>query len=258
MGQNISDLSNQPAENNALIYHISKDPEEIRQAQELRYRVFAESMGADLPTAKEGLDRDAFDEVCHHLIVKDTHKNKVVACSRIITNEGAQKLGSFYSATEFDLSNVIQADKKYMEIGRTCVDPDYRSGSAMILLFSGLANFLEDNNLDYLMGCASIPLDEDLKEANAIIDYLKEHHYTDESLRVYPKVALPYAESSDVKEVEKRIPPLLGAYLRIGVKVCGEPCLDKEFNVADAFILLDRTKANKRYMKRFLKNKPTD
>lgn len=254
MGQSASDLSNQNSENTVLIYKITEDKEEILQAQQLRYRIFAECMGANLPNSKEGIDQDSFDEVCHHLIVKDTQTNQVVACSRIITNEGAQKAGGFYSSTEFDLTNIIIPDKKYMEIGRTCVDPEYRSGSAMILLFSGLANFLEDHKLDYLMGCASIPLDANFENANAIVAHLEEHHYTDKSLRVYPKVGLPNVNFDKDIDAEKQIPPLLAAYLRIGVKVCGEPFWDKEFNVADAFILLKREEANQRYMKRFLKN----
>lgn len=144
-----------------------------------------------------------------------------------------------------------------MEIGRTCVDPEYRSGSAMSLLFSGLAHFLEDHKLDYLMGCASIPLDADFKNANAIVAHLKEHHYTDESLRVYPKIGLPSVDFDKNFDAEKHIPPLLATYLRIGVKVCGEPFWDKEFNVADAFILLKREDANQRYMRRFLKKTAT-
>lgn len=256
MSQDNSDYNHQPEESNTLVYKLTTDTQEIMQAKQLRYRVFAENMGAELPNAQERLDSDCFDDVCHHLIVKDTKTNQVIGCSRIITNDGANKQGGFYSATEFDLSNVINSNKKYMEIGRTCVAPEYRSSSAMFLLFSGLANFLEDNHLDYLMGCASIPLDADLSQANAIVAYLQEHHYTDKSLRVYPKIPLPKVAFDASIDAKKLIPPLLATYLRIGVKVCGEPYLDKEFNVADAFILLERTQANQRYMKRFLKNKP--
>ena len=41
-----------------LVARITDDPVEIRQALELRYRVFAEGMGASLPTAGEGIDKD--------------------------------------------------------------------------------------------------------------------------------------------------------------------------------------------------------
>ena len=50
------------------------------------------------------------------------------------------------------------------------------------------------------------------------------------------------------------MPPLLKAYLRIGLKVCGEPCLDKAFNVADALILLDRKDMNQRYLRHFTRS----
>ncbi len=254
MNQEKSDCHTQAVENR-LAYKITTDKSDIIQAQQLRYRVFAEDMGADLPNSKERLDYDRFDEVCHHLVVKDLNTNQVVGCSRIITNASAEKIGHFYSATEFDLSNIIQPDKQYMEIGRTCVDPEYRSTSAMFLLFAGLANFLEDNQLDYLMGCASIPLDKDLSQANAIMAHLRDAHFTLENQRVVPKIPVPKAAFDRNIDVKDKIPPLLTTYLRIGVKVCGEAFLDNDFKVADVFILLDRKQANQRYMKRFFKKK---
>ena len=78
-----------------LVARITDDPVEIRQALELRYRVFAEGMGASLPTAGEGIDKDHFDDTCLHLIVKDVINDAVVGYSRILTNELAQKTGGF-------------------------------------------------------------------------------------------------------------------------------------------------------------------
>ncbi len=232
-----------------LIARITDDPMEIRQAMELRYRVFAEGMGASLPTASEGIDRDHFDDVCLHLIVKDIINNRVVGYSRILTNELAARTGGFYSATEFDLSNILQPGNRYMEIGRTCVDPDFRSGAVIGLLWSGIAQFMAAHKMDYLMGCASISLNDGYSRAVAIVNHLRDKHYTSEDMRAEPKVHMPRI---DVELYGKAlVPPLLKAYLRIGVKVCGEPCLDKEFNVADALILLKSDEINQRYLRHF-------
>lgn len=235
-----------------LVARITTDPAEIRQALQLRYRVFAEGMGAQLPSASEGIDKDAFDDICLHLVVKDVHKDQVVGYSRILTNELAKQAGGFYSATEFDLSNILQSGKQYMEIGRTCVDPDYRSGAVIGLLWGGIAQFMSANDMDYLMGCASISLADGYSRAIAIIDYLREKHFTSDTMRAEPKVHMPRTEVElDGKSL---VPPLLKAYLRIGVKVCGEPFLDKDFNVCDALILLGKDDINQRYLRHFAKN----
>ena len=114
-----------------LVARITSDPREIRQALELRYRVFAEDMGADVQGADMGIDKDRFDDICMHLIVKDNETDTIVAYSRILTNDLAARAGGFYSSTEFDLSKVLKPGKTYMEIGRTCVDPDFRTGAAI-------------------------------------------------------------------------------------------------------------------------------
>lgn len=234
-----------------LVARITQDPAEIRQAMQLRYRVFAEGMGAHIDSGEAGIDRDRFDDLCLHLIVKDVSTDQVIGYSRIITSDVAEQTGGFYSATEFDLSRVIQPGKSYMEIGRTCVDPDFRSGAVIGMLWSGIAQFMSAHNYDYLMGCASIPLNEGYARAIAVVNHLREKHFTPETLRAEPKVHLPRI-SVDM-DGAPYVPSLLKAYLRIGVKVCGEPCLDKEFNVADALILLGRDDINRRYLRHFTK-----
>jgi len=236
----------------ALCAMITQDPEDIRKAFELRYRIFAEEMGAEMQ--EQGIDKDRFDDVCHHLIVKDEDSGAIVGYSRIITNNAAEQAGSFYTQTEFDLSNVLVPGKTYMEIGRTCVDSTFRSGAVIALLWARLGQFMMENQIDYLMGCASIPLSIDKGEsapAMAIINYLREKHFTDENQRVYPKHPLPKLDTDlNGKDL---VPALLKAYLRIGCKVCGEPHWDKDFNVADVVVLLDRQNINMRYLKHFLR-----
>lgn len=234
-----------------LVARITTNPVEIRQALQLRYRVFAEGMGAKLPNTAEAIDRDEFDDYCHHLIVKDVHADCIVGYSRILTSELAEQHNGFYSATEFNLGNIIKPNKRYMEIGRTCVDPDYRSGAVIGLLWGGIAQFMAANDMDYLMGCASIPLADGYSKAIAVVDYLRDHHFTPEDTRAEPKIHLPRTEVD--LNGKNLLPPLLKAYLRIGVKVCGEPFLDKDFNVCDALILLGQDDMNQRYLRHFVK-----
>lgn len=236
-------------EHKNLVVQLTNDPDDILKALRLRYKVFAEGMGAQLPTADQGIDKDRFDELCYHLIVKDTESEQVVGYSRVLTNELAEQAGCYYSETEFDLSQVMKPDYRYMEIGRTCVDPDYRSGAVIAILWTGLANFMSMYEMDYLMGCASIPLAEGYEQTTAIINYLRENHYTPEDTRATPKVAVPEASAEGI-DGRQFVPSLLKAYLRVGVKVCGEPCLDADFNVCDVLILLSKDDLNERFLKR--------
>jgi len=257
LAQRLPQQSTKPSEQNAplagaLCAMITQNPDDIRKAYELRYRVFAEEMGAQLD--EQGLDKDAFDDVCYHLIIKDEDLDRVVGYSRIITNDVAAQVGTYYSQTEFDLSQILRPGKTYMEIGRTCVDPDYRSGAVIALLWAKLGQFMMEGQIDYLMGCASIPLratTDDAEDASAMMNYLRNKHFSDEGWRVTPKQPLPVVTTKrDGKEL---IPALLKAYLRIGCQVCGEPHWDKDFNVADVVVLLDRKNINMRYLKHFLR-----
>ena len=95
---------------------IAKTVDEVLACQKLRYDVFATEMGAQIETALEGYDQDHFDSHCRHLMVFDETNNKVAATTRILTNENAKTAGSFYSETEFDISNILKSKKptKYL------------------------------------------------------------------------------------------------------------------------------------------------
>ena len=226
---------------------------EIDAAQRLRYRIFAEEMGSRLYSLRSGLDMDRFDPYCHHLLVKDHTLGKVVGCTRILTDGQAAMTGGFYSETEFDLSRILALPGRFMEIGRTCVHPDYRTGATISLLWLGLARFMAAHGYDHLIGCASIPLHGDGCQALPVIDHLRRHHLSPEHLRAYPKRPLPARDVTAVDTVN--IPALLKGYLRLGAHVCGEPCWDPDFNVADVFVLLMRARLNQRYARRFVERR---
>ncbi|MFO1372377.1 MAG: GNAT family N-acyltransferase [Candidatus Competibacteraceae bacterium] len=232
-----------------LSVELARSYEDMRAAQRLRYAIFAGEMGAKLHNHLPGLDHDHLDDYCQHLIVRD-ELGQVVGCTRILTAEAARRAGGFYSETEFDLAPVLALPGRFMEIGRTCVHPDYRNGATIGTLWSGLAAFIADQNIDYLIGCASIPLGEDGGAAQALYTELAQHHLVPEPLRVKPHLPLPRRDS--VVRGIGAMPPLLKAYLRLGARIGGEPCLDSDFKVADIFILLSTQRIERRYARHFL------
>ncbi|NVK36776.1 MAG: GNAT family N-acetyltransferase [Gammaproteobacteria bacterium] len=234
----------------SLVAYITQDASDIQAAYALRHNVFTKEFDAQLNGDDAGIDKDKFDDVCHHLIVKEQETNRVIAYSRIITSDVAKQFG-FYTASEFDLSNILDPSKRFMEIGRTCVSDDHRSGSAIALLWGQIGQFMMQHNIDCLIGCASIPFNHGSRQTLAVLDYLRTKHFTDANKRVIPKHPLPPLQNNiDGKQF---VPPLLKAYLRMGCKVCGEAHWDKDFNVADVMVLLERENINMRYLKHFLR-----
>jgi putative hemolysin len=236
----------------ALVAELATSQQQVHESQRLRYRVFAEEMGAHVHTASPGHEADAYDRYCHHLLVRNNHDGQVVASTRILTDTQSRLCGGFYSESEFDFSSVLARPGRFIEIGRTCVAPHCRTGAAIGVLWSALARFMIIHRVDYMIGCASISLRDGCDGAQAIAEHVRKRHFAPESLRTYPHHPLSTGAASPAAII---MPPLLKAYLRLGAWVCGEPCLDREFNVADLPILLDVDRLNPRYMRHFVRNR---
>jgi putative hemolysin len=234
----------------ALTVSLARSDTEIREAQSLRYRVFAEEMGARLPSADEGLDRDMFDPYCDHLLVRDERSGEVVGTYRILPPERAREAGGYYSETEFDLARLYSLFDSMVEVGRSCVHPDYRNGAAISLLWTGLCRYMRDSGCEYLMGCASIGMEDGGHDAASIFRELSENRMSPEQWRVFPRHRLPL-EGLDAGR-EAILPPLVKGYMRLGCHVCGEPAWDPDFNTADLLVLLPMRDMNPRYSKRFM------
>ncbi len=224
-------------------------PRALREAQALRYRVFSAEFDAKLKGAELGLDMDDYDVYCQHIGVRDLNSGELVATTRLLDHQAAASLGRFYSEEEFALHGLRHLQGPVLEIGRTCVDAAYRNGGTIAVLWAELAEVLNEGGYRYLMGCASIPMQDGGIQAQAIMQRLRERYLCTENLRAEPKTPLPSLEISG--NVIAEMPPLLKAYMRLGAKICGEPCWDKDFQVADVFILLKRDELCPRYAKHF-------
>lgn len=237
-------------EPSSLYFSLARSPSEVREAQALRYRVFAEEMGAQLP-GKERLDRDGFDPFCDHLLVRDRENGKVVGTYRILSPEMANEAGGYYSAGEFDLSRLEPLFDRTVEVGRACVHPDYRNGTTIALLWAGLARYMLLNRYDYLIGCASISMADGGHLAASLYNRLKNDYLAPAEYRVFPRCPLPLDALQDV--IDAPCPALVKGYLRLGAYVCGDPAWDPNFNTADLLVMLPISRMNRRYAEHFLK-----
>jgi putative hemolysin len=234
-----------------LFAELAATAQDIREAQSLRFRVFGEEMGATLKGSEQGIDVDEYDSVCQHLVVREANSGRVVGCTRLLTDTQARRIGRFYSETEFDLGPVLTLPGRLLEIGRTCIAPEYRQGAAIAVLWSGLAGFVYLHGFDSLFGCASVPLGTDDLQAAAIMNRIRRAALAGPDIRVVPRVPLLITQAPD-DVLDAPLPSLLKAYIRAGAKACGEPCRDPDFGVADVLMLLNVAALNPAFSRHFI------
>lgn len=251
-----------------LVVELSRTLDDVRESQRLRWRVFADEMGATLPVHRElgpGFDHDQWDDHCDHLLVRDAATRALVASTRILTGGRAWTAGGFYSQGEFDLAGLRDLPERVMEVGRTCVDPAHRNGAAISSLWAGLARYMVAEAFDAMIGCASVPLAPDDHATASWLDELCRLSAGPDSLRVTPLHGLAAAgfdlergaalRAAAVATPDKpALPPLLKGYLRLGAYLCGPPCYDPVFGTADVFIYLDVRRIPARYHRHFLRD----
>ena len=231
---------------------IARNVHEIEESQRMRYQVFFDEMGATAAKGARDLDIDEYDADCEHLIVRDQESLNVVGCYRIMRPEIAQRRGAFYSDSEFDLSRLHHLRGNIAEVGRSCIHPDFRTGSVIMLLWSALAKLMVESRYEHVIGCASVNLNDGHANAVSVYRDCAALCLAPSEYRVFPKHPYPLRELHAIESLNPpRIPPLLKGYIRLGAWIGGEPAWDPQFNTADLFILLPIARIAGTYSRHF-------
>ena len=235
----------------------ARDDVDVREAQQLRYHVFASEMGARLSVPRGspgGHDIDMFDPYCEHLLVRapddDGAPGPVIGTYRVLTPAAARRVGGLYAETEFDLTRLRPLRAKMVELGRSCVHPDWRSGGVIMALWGALAEFMLRNRLDTMVGCASINMRDGGHVAASLWEKLRKTHLAPIEWRVEPRLALPVQDLR--RDLAVEAPTLIKGYLRCGAKILGAPAWDPDFNSADLPMLMRIADLPARYRQHFL------
>ncbi|MCV6824287.1 MULTISPECIES: GNAT family N-acetyltransferase [Halocynthiibacter] len=238
---------------------LAQSSEDLRAAQRLRYRVFIEELGGDgdMVDHENRLEMDAFDAHYDHLLLIDHSREggveeQVVGVYRLLLGEKAAEIGQFYSENEYDLTCLKQSGRKLLELGRSCVHPNYRGGTAMFHLWNGLAEYVLSNGVEILFGVASFHGTnvEDIKQSLA---YLHHNHLAPEELRVrvvpehFQTMDLVPTDQLDRRAAMVNTPALIKAYLRLGGFVGEGAYLDYSFNTTDVCLLMDTERMNAKH-----------
>lgn len=225
---------------------------QVREAQRLRYKVFVEEMGARIDCPIPDHDVDSFDPYCDHLLVRDGATERVVGTYRLLSSDAATEIGRYYSESEFSLTRLKHLSNRMVEVGRSCIHRDYRTGGVITLLWSGLGDYIAKNGCDYIIGCASVSMADGGHNAANLYQQLAEKHLAPLEYKVQPHNPLPFLHLCNGQTAH--VPPLVKGYLRLGAWICGEPAWDPDFNCADLMILLPVARMSDRYKRHFMRN----
>ena len=239
---------------------LAESDEDVAAAQRLRYRVFVEEMGAKTSPEDAALrmERDAFDQHFDHLLLIDNEAEPedpldgVAGVYRLLRGAIANQGCGFYGDAEYDLTKIKEYPRETMELGRSCVDVEYRGGAAMHLLWTGLGQYVADHNIEIMFGVASFHGND--PDALALpLSYLHHHHLAPEDLRVrtqedfYVPMNIVPADEIAKPAALKAIPTLIKAYIRLGGFVGDGAYVDHDFNTVDVCLLMDTARMVNRY-----------
>ncbi len=241
---------------------LARSESEIRAAQAVRFDVFANEMGAAMPPEAMRLrrDTDAFDDVCDHLLVLDRAiagdpEDQIVGTYRLLRQDVARAHDGFYSTSEFAIDDMLarHPQKRFMELGRSCVLPKYRNRRTVELLWQGNWAYSLEHGIDAMFGCASIP--GVLPEAHALsLSFLYHNCLATGEWAVsarpelYQVMDLMPHEAIDTKGAVSGLPPLIKGYLRLGAMVGDGAVVDRAFGTTDVMVVLPISKINNRYI----------
>ncbi|MAI49311.1 MAG: hemolysin-like protein [Rhodospirillaceae bacterium] len=245
-----------------LVARLANTSAEIKAAQSLRYRVFYEEMSA-IPSDKVKATRrdfDRFDEICDHLLVIDTKRTDlpggVVGTYRLLRSTVAEEKGGFYTADEYEIGRLISGHGPTLELGRSCVEEEYRNRPTMQLLWQSIAAYIFYYDIAIMFGCASMP-GTDPKALAMPLSYMYQYHLAPPALRPvalkerYVDMRILPEEQIDQREALAALPPLIKGYLRLGGFVGDGAVVDHQFNTTDVSIVVKTDLVTEKYMKHY-------
>lgn len=253
-----------PAEPAAFLGEIGKlrarlatTGDEIRAAQRLRHAVFSAEFAA--PGDEDGIDADGYDALCDHLIVLDTaiagtDTDRIIGTYRLLPQQNLAGR-PFYSDSAFDIGALLERHdgRRFLELGRSCVLPDYRSKRTIELLWQGIWAYCRRNAIDVMFGCASFAGRVPARHAMALA-FLHHHARAtgdwSVTARVEARVDMDFmpAEAIDLKAAIRALPPLIKGYLRLGATFGEGAVIDHAFASVDVLVVLPVEQISARYV----------
>jgi putative hemolysin len=246
----------------SLETRLARTEREVYAAQAVRYRVFVEEMKAHLPAdaMRQRRDFDAYDSVCDHLLVVDRAiegdiEDQIVGTYRLLQQPVARAHGGFYSESEFDIAPLLarHPEKKFMELGRSCVLPAYRTKRTVELLWQGNWAYALKHGVSAMFGCASFfgTRPEEHALALSFLHHnarVKGEWHVSALPELYREMDLMPLEAANARKALNAMPPLIKGYLRLGAMIGEGAVVDQAFNTTDVLVVLPISAISGRYI----------
>ncbi len=240
-----------------LTVRLARTQDEIEAAQRLRYEVFVSELGGggEMVDHARRLERDRFDPFFDHLLLSDARRGgEVVGVYRLLRDDQAKAAGQFYSEDEYDLALLRASGRRLLELGRSCLHPEYRGGPGVMLMWQALAGYVAEHGIEILFGTASFH-GTDVQALAHPLSLLHERHLAPEDLRLRSRVfqrmdQLPEAEI-DRRRALVETPALIKGYLRLGGTVGEGAFVDHAFNTTDVCLVMDTKRLNAQAASRY-------
>jgi putative hemolysin len=248
---------------NDIVIRLAESEAEIRAAQALRYRVFYQDTAAKPSAEAAALKRDfdVYDDYCDHLLMFDLSRGKgpeaVIGTYRLMRRAAAARCGQFYSADEYDLTKLLAHPGEILELGRSCIDPDYRKGWTMQLLWKGIVSYVMAYDVELMFGCASLP-GIDPQDLALPLTFLHRHHLAPPEIRPkaiasrYTSMDLAPGEDITSRQALREMPPLIKGYLRLGGFVGDGAVVDYDFGTTDVCIVVRVASVTGKYYRHYV------
>lgn len=223
-------FGNAAASANGYRVDITRDPDDIDEAQRFRAKRFG------LARAR---DADGFDPACEHILIRDVGSNALVCCFRILPVCAAD-IPKSYAARHYDLTALRRFEGQMLELGRFCIDSGWRDPDVLRLAWATLTAVVDARQIKLLFGCSSFTGTDPVRYQDAFA-YLRE--YARAPCNWGPKrrscetvsFAGPAAAPPDRKRAFRQMPPLLRSYIGMGGWVSDHAVVDRTMNTLHVF-----------------------
>lgn len=217
---------------------LARGQDDVAAAQRLRGLVFR--------GAGDARDGDAFDAVCHHVLIEEARKGRLIGCYRLLPLCGGAEIGRSYAAQHYGLAGLESFPGPMVEIGRFCVHPEWRDPDILRVAWATMTRFVDATGVEMLFGCSSFrgTCSGDHIEAFTL---LAERHLAPR--RFLPAIKAPDVvrfvpsqsrrPAADAKRAMLAMPPLLRSYLAMGGWVGDHAVVDRDLGTLHVFTGLE-------------------
>ena len=120
----------------SYVLKTAENSNDIKLSQLFRSKIFRKSISI--------CDNDELDQRCiHYLIFDKFNSYKLVCVFRVYLIHNTNQLCNSYSNKFYKLNNLKKIQDPMLELGRFCVDPNYRDPKIIMTAWSAIRKIVE-------------------------------------------------------------------------------------------------------------------